>query len=377
MNYLSALFFASLFCIPSFAGMVSENGKFTHPGGMHTASQLNAVKSNLHNEPWQSAYNQLLQEADKAVVSSFSAVENFFLPDYYGHPREHMDAKQNLSDSARSAYAMALAYQLTDGAGKNKYAEKTIKILNLWASVNEYVSGSDGNLVMCYAGLPLVFSAELIADFDGWNGADRDLFKKWLKEVFMKSADKIKNRANNQGDWGTFASITAGYFLDDRQRVLAETKRVKKRIADSIDKNGEFPRENKRANSGMWYTYFALAPMTGAAYIAGNALGENLFDYTAPNGRNIKTALDKFFWYCKNPDKWPYKKPKGLYGKIYSVLYPCADEVELPSPVWWPGNLYEAMSPVYKVKEWEEWIKPSRPISGGRAWLFPTLMQVP
>ncbi|MGQ9631263.1 MAG: alginate lyase family protein [bacterium] len=350
-------------------------GTFVHPGGMHTIAQIQTVRENREREPWKSAYDQLIREANGWLARSPSAVEVLDIPAYYRNPERHMSAKRKLSDDASAAYALALAYQLDSSDEKVRYAEKAVEFLGAWAMTNKRVSGPDGHLVMCYAGIPLIFAAELISDYDGWGIEDREVFKKWVKRVLRGSANKIKTRPNNHGDWGVFASIAAAHLLDDRSGVLADIELVKRRISKSISQSGELPQENKRTNSGMWYTYFALAPMTGAAAIALNATGIDLFEYTAPNGRTIKQALDKFFSYCLDPYTWPYKKPGGLLGKIYDVFYPSADELEIPTPYDWPGNLYEAMSAIYGEGKWEEWVKAHRPIRGVRGWIYPTLMR--
>lgn len=350
-------------------GCAAEPRPFAHPGGMHTRAQLAELRQLKADASRRPAYGRLLAEADRALAGSFPAAADFHQPSYYRHPDEP-GSKPALTATADAAYALALAYQL--GGGK-RYAEKSAAVLRQWAAVNRSVSGYDGDLVFCYAGLPMILAADLLSDFNGWRTEDRHAFKAWVNRVFLKSADRIKGRANNWGDWGTFASIAARHFLDDRAGVAADVERLKLRIAREIAADGELPRENRRTNSGMWYTYFALAPMTGAANIARNATGIDLFHYAAPNGRTIKLALDRFFRYCRDPKSWPYRRPGGLYGRLYNLLYPSAPEIKLPAPYDWPGNLYEAMSGIYGEKDWEDWVRPHRPLRGGRAWLHPTL----
>jgi hypothetical protein len=317
----------------------------------------------------------LITEAEQALVASPHAVADFNVPGYYGQPAASMAAKQGLSDDASAAYALALAYQLDTGDRRTLYATKAVELLNAWAATNRRVSGEDGDLVLCYAGIPLVFAADLLSNYPGWRPEDRDAFKGWVNRVFRRSADKIKGRANNHGAWGTFASMAGAHLTDDADAVNADVVRLKQRIARAIASDGELPDENRRTNSGMWYTYFALMPMTAAAQIVLNATGEDLFRYTAPNGRSLKLALDRFFRHCRNPTAWPYKKPGGLFGLVYNTIYPSADELLLPTPSDWPGNLYEAMAAIYGERAWEEWVEKYRPIRGGRGWIYPTLMR--
>jgi hypothetical protein len=348
---------------------------FSHPGGMHTAAQIESIRCHRGEEPWKSAYAQLLRRADQALSQPCHAVENLVQPFYYWDPKRSEAAKKRLSDDASAAYALALAYPLEQGQRRGLYADEAISLLNGWATVNRRVSGSDGPLIMCYAGLPMIFAADLLWDYGGWTDEGRGRFRTWVESVFLRCAKQIRNRPNNWGCWGIFASIAASHLLDDRAAVLADIESLKQRIAESIAPNGELPHENRRTNSGMWYTYFSLGPLTGAAWVAWNATGTNLFEYTAPNGRTIKQALDRFFYYCQNPQAWPYRKPPGWRGWLLDLAYASSDTLIVPAPQGIGGNLYEAMSWIYHQTQWEDWIRAARPIHGGRGWVYPTLMR--
>ena len=270
--------------------------------------------------------------------------------------------------------ALALGYQLAETRAKREqYADKAVALLDAWATVNKTVSGADGNLVVLYTGIPLLYAGDLVMRYGGWNQASRAAFLAWVGTVFAKSAGAIKERGNNWGDWGTLGTIASAGLAHDTVTGLAEVERIKARIANGIDASGELPEENKRTNSGMWYTFFALTSMTTAAQIALNVTGVDLFAYTAPNGRTIRLALDKEFFYATHPDQWPYHLPAGVAGDAWRQLYPCADDVEMPTPTGWPGNLFEMMSDVYKVQPWADWVAPHRPERGYHGWIYATL----
>ena len=155
----------------------------------------------------------------------------------------------------------------------------------------------------------------------------------------------------------------------------AEADRIRERIGSGIAANGELPEENKRTNNGMWYTFFAMTSMTTAVQIILNTTGDDLYGYTAPNGRSIRLALDKEFFYAVHPEEWPYPLPEGLAGELWRILYPCDDTIQLPYPNGWPGTLFEVMSDVYGVAEWEDWVSPHRPQRGYHAWIYVTLVR--
>lgn len=343
-------------------------------GLMHTSAQLDFMRAHATQEPWASAYQQLLAEAEAALARTPQAKADFDVPFYYGQPAASQAAKEGLRQDALAAYALALGYQLAETHAKRvQYADKAITLLDAWATINKTVSGADGNLVVLYTGIPLLYAGDLVMNYGGWNQASRTAFVAWVGTVFANSAGAIKDHGNNWGDWGTLGAVASAGVLHDTAAVLAEVERIKARIANDIDASGELPEENKRTNSGMWYTFFALTSMTTAAQIALNVTGADLFAYTAPNGRTIRLALDKELFYATHADQWPYHLPAGVAGDAWRQLYPCADDVEMPTPTGWPGNLFEIMSDVYKVQAWEDWVAPHRPERGYHGWIYATL----
>lgn len=344
-------------------------------GLLHTAAQLGFMRANAAQEPWKSATRALLTEADAALARTPVPTPVFDVPFYYANPTASQAAKEGLRQDAFAAYALALAYQLEGSRAKRvAYASKSAAILLAWANVNKSVSGADGDLVVLYTGMPLLYAADLIAN-DAAFGPQRATFSAWVAAVFEKSASTIEERPNNWGDWGTLGVVASAGLANDKPRIGAEVDRIEARMASEIDANGELPEENKRTNSGMWYTFFALVAMTTAAQIAKNTIGVDLFSYVAPNGRSLRFALAREFHYAEHPDEWPYHLPSGVAGELWRQLYPCDDEVQIPTAAGWPGNLFELVSDVYGVPEWKRWVEPSRPLRGYHALIYPTLMR--
>ncbi len=128
--------------------------------------------------------------------------------------------------------------------------------------------------------------------------------------------------------------------------------------------DGSMPLETKRGRNGIWYTYFALAPLTAACHIGDNATDSDLFSFKGQDGAGIEEALDYLLIFSNNPKTWPHYSEQDL---------------SLPKPNSWPGNLFEAMYQVYGKKEYELWIEKARPImyfGHHYAWSFPTLFYV-
>jgi len=340
-----------------------------HPGGLHSQLQISITKQKIEQnmQPWENAYNELISRANGYLSHSSQAVEDFYAPGYYSDPEGSLAAKILIQGDGVAAYTLALSYQLDDGIDRTLYADKAVELLNSWATINKTVSGVDGPEYMCTGGIGLIHAADLVWNYDGWNVADRDNFTDWVNSVFQGAANAIIGESFNWGCWGTMASISAAYLVDDQETVDHVIELIKNRIRDTIESDGHLPYETRYGAKGLWYTYYALAPLTAACQVALNASGVDLFHYTSPNGRNIKMALDCLFYYSEHPDEWPYYD-----GELSSI----------PKPHSWPGNLFMAMAAIYNCDDYKNWVTSLGPVYDSTwwavlhiAWYFPVLMQ--
>jgi uncharacterized protein YjdB len=337
-----------------------------HPR-VHTQEDLQFVKSKVeaNQQPWKDAYDDLILQANKSLSHSPQAVEDFDVKGYYSNPNQHNAMKKLISEDAMAAYYCALAYHLargSDASKKDQYGNKAIEILNDWANNNTDVSGGDGNLVMSYNGHMLGKAGDLMHSTALWSSTERDKFDSWVKNVLLKSAKKIYKRHNNWGDWGTISYTVCGLYLDDTDILEELPGHVEYRILNAIDDEGWLPSEKGRGDRGMWYTYFALAPMTEAAHFVRKHLGVDLFDPATESGAELKRALEFYYGFCQNPSDWPN------------------NQVSLPQvcPECWPMNLYEAMAEMYNNQDYENYIIPARPIrriNTGLSWSLATLFR--
>jgi hypothetical protein len=339
---------------------------FEHPGGLHTKSQIAVVREKIiaEQQPWLDAYNALIEKAETNLEKPSNALKIFDVPGYYDDAEGHRAAMKRLSTDAWTAYSCAMAYQLTPGKERKRFAKKALYILNDWAKKNKATANYDGELAMADAGIGLVLAAELMIDYRKWRKRDRRKFGNWLNTVYLASADSIIQKENNWGDWGALGCIASHYFLDDADGVARDVEFLYKKIDHEIESDGSMPLETKRGSNGIWYTYFALAPLTAACHIGDNASGSDFFSFKGQDGGGIEEALDYLLIYCNNPKSWPHYSEQDL---------------SLPKPNSWPGNLFEAMYRIYGKKEYELWIEKARPLmSYGHhyAWSFPTLFYV-
>ena len=256
--------------------------------------------------------------------------------------------------------ACALAYHLS--GGQEIYAQQSLRFINAWAYINKVYSDHDGALAMACEGTGLVIAGELLYNYQGWNSTAKAMFFIWVTDVYMKASNEIQNRPNNWGDWGRFGSILTAHVLDDTKQLQDVIALIKSDLFAKIALDGHMPEETAREANGIWYTYFSLAPMTAACWVAYQTTNENLFTNFSKGNVSIKIALDYLYYYNLHPDEWPwFKNPnKG-------------------SPSLWPGDLLEAMGSLYNDTRFIDYVKDARPImypTHHYAWTFPTLMKV-
>ena len=96
-----------------------------------------------------------------------------------------------------------------------------------------------------------------------------------------------------------------------------------KYLISLIREDGIFHKELERGSNGLWYTYFALAPLTACCQVIYNNLGEDYFNWESSNGRSVKQAVEAFFYYSNHIDEWN-QAYKDYYngGKTTSAYYP-------------------------------------------------------
>ncbi|KAA6301644.1 MAG: hypothetical protein EZS26_002250 [Candidatus Ordinivivax streblomastigis] len=325
---------------------------------MHPCRQIEFVKQQIKaaNEPYFSAYRQLIQYADSIRNVSHHALVDFSVPGFYIQPDEHRNNSLAIQYDAFGAYCSALAYVLS---GEKKYGDKAAYFLNAWSSVNKKYSEHDGVLVMTYSGAGFLMAAELMSDTEIWTNEDSKAFEKWVRQVYQKAANEIRVHKNNWADWGRFGSLLAASFLDDKNEITENRRLIQSDLFEKISPDGSMPEETHRGNNGIWYTYFSLAPMTAAAWLVYNLTGEDLFNLEQ-EGVSMKKALDYLAYYNQHPAEWPW-----------------CENSNTGAGDMWPENLLEAMAGIYQDANYVEYVKSSQPVIYPKhhfAWVFPTLM---
>lgn len=357
--------------------------------GLFTQNQIDSIKQKVINneQPVKSAYDSLISLADFALTQTHEAKETLIAYAFYYSTQAQKDETHNnykrLEKNVNYTYQLALAYKLT---GDAKYADKALYFLDSWATINKAYKGggfdrsadpdatcnykcanwydqTGADLHMTTKGLGFIQAAILLRNYPGFDNNMKERFSSWVINVYRKNTDTYLHDSiefrDNSASWANLGRILSHIWLQDDKALQDDIAYTKNTIVEQINSAAILPKEVDRGATGMWYTYFTLAPMSASAMIIYNETGENLFKFKNSSGVTIENALDVFFGHSVNTTTFPWKN--GSRGM-------------LPTPSNRGGDIFESLSFFLNKPEWRAWTtSPLTNFSSHVAWSVPTL----
>jgi hypothetical protein len=203
-------------CVSLVLALISsvEAQPFVHPGGLHTAADLERMKTNVlaGNAPWIEGWNVLIQ--DRKAQTNYKA-----------SPHPHMASRQRAQDDANAAYLNALRWIIS---GDTAHADCAARILNAWSeTVNEIPRGNDQPGL---SGIPIgtfAIAAELLRFYPDWSAPEQERFKRMLVDFMYPVCRDFLVRHNGAradhywANWDTCnmrAIMAIAVFCDDRKK---------------------------------------------------------------------------------------------------------------------------------------------------------------
>lgn len=155
---------------------------FTHPGGLHTLTDLNRMKTQVAAgaHPWIDSWNLLINDSQAQSTYTAAPTSDF------GANRQRADA------DAHAAYLNTIRWYIS---GDTNYAECAVRICNAWA--NTVSTNSDRGL----SGLPMfdfVLAAEVLRSYSGWSSTNFAKFTNMMGNILYPTAhDFLLNYGTN------------------------------------------------------------------------------------------------------------------------------------------------------------------------------------
>ncbi|HET8564122.1 MAG TPA: alginate lyase family protein [Candidatus Binatia bacterium] len=322
------------------------------------ATSLAQVKNRLDSgdASLNPAFNRLLRDADRSLTSGTPSVvgkevtppsgdkhDYMSLAPYWwpnpntpgGMPYVHLDGKinperdkipdrKNLESLIAAAKSLALAYFFSE---RDEYAAQLAKMLRVWflddaTKMNPHLryaqavpgrnQGSVSGLIESHNLPELIDAVALVAGSKAWSQKDQRELQDWLRSFLNWLQESDQGRAeskaqNNHGSWYDVQVASFALFVGNEElarKTIGEMPA--KRIARQIEPDGSQPLELKRTRP--WnYSLFNLEALFQGAALA-EKLGIDLWNFSTPDGRGIRKALDWLVPFATGDRKWSYRE---------------------------------------------------------------------
>lgn len=356
--------------ITSNISIVNVTSATGHPNMFLNQSEIEDIKEKVmsNREPWKTAYERLMSEADSSLSTPIQSVTYGGITPPTGDIHDYWAGTVLIPDPDRTDYraaiklgksvrALGISYALT---GDSRYADKAVQLINAWTVTPStrmnprFTPGPNNtwvNVIEYYVTFPgMFYGADLIWNYPGWNSADKDEFKSWAKDLISSSGRNKPSNPQNYENWRTLFISSAAVVADDYDTLNWVSNYWKELIPLQMDSQGKMIRELERHNS-LSYSLYAIGPMIQAAEIARHH-GTDLYNYRLADGRSLELALDFHAPYVAGKKSWPYPQ-RDTYAGENAALYELAYSFKQKSPYMdvinkWGRPMYEGrtMGPV-------------------------------
>lgn len=341
--------------------------------------ELAAIKAKVDagEEPWASAYQELIADADAVVDAGLeSVVDNGAPAGGDGDPHKYgTDAPYQGSDGVfsedidRQDYFKAirvgdqlrnlgLAYALT---GTDTYAETAVDIAYHWfvdpdtrmfPSAENYGPHTDGllgqNSIEHYITIPkMLYGADIVRNHSHWStkpdGAVAELGN-WVS-TYLAETEAGGHRGGPEGNgiykWWLVNRAAAAAFVGDQPALERVADDWRTTAFTDYESRGTFQYALWRTRS-LYYSLSALNALTLTAEILRHQ-GIDLYGHTVDGVSRLRTALDFHAAYLQDPSSWPWEELGGLSAaeQMYGAV-----SFELAYSQWQDGDYLDAVGAV-------------------------------
>tara|TARA_R110002050_G_scaffold81133_1_gene173409 strand:+ start:7224 stop:8525 length:1302 start_codon:yes stop_codon:yes gene_type:complete len=195
---------------------IDENKTFVHPGLLHSSGDFDRIKAKVDAgaEPWISGWNKLTANSHASLSYTPAPVVKLIRGGNSTEEPEADNYSRAMNDVA-AAYQLAIRWKVS---GDVAYANKSIQILNAWASTCTSISGNSNKALGAgIYGYQFANAAEIMRDYEGWAEADFEAFKQWMLDVFYPVSHEFL-----ETHWGTCIShYWANWDLCNLANIMA------------------------------------------------------------------------------------------------------------------------------------------------------------
>jgi hypothetical protein len=356
---------------PPSTPMESEEGGFMFVSRAEMAGVRRKVRAG--EEPWQSAYEFLEEQAGKAMTMPPRSVMDMTSPDYPDHrfvaDLHDRDDYLGLKQMGDAVLDLGLMHYLTE---EDRYAERAIDLVYHWCLNPETYMAPNGDAmnvgpeIRIHVQVPkLWWGASFLRGHPYWETVSmappwEDLplekdgesaFRSWSRELMESMPPAGYGMRDNHWMWRMVFYASAAAYLREEEIVSrlfdvwrAETEVPKNHTVLNLDEGTEFYQDKDRpwddytqAREGAGYMKVELERETAYHYMTfdiealslvaeiARIRGVDLYLFNAPTDPEDGSTLRKLFNfmapYAVNPSEWEWSTgPEGVRERDHSAL---------------------------------------------------------
>ena len=328
-------------------------GTAAHPNIYLNAVEIEDIRARVDagEEPWQSAYEQMMAAANEALGHEPYSITSNGGPEeghayetqrpYCGwtavdgekpdcrdgqiNPQADRQDYEGAIALGKDVSTLGLAYALTQ---ESQYAEKILSFIRTWCldpqtRMTPKYTNQSSKIELSITIPGLFYGADLAYNYAAWPEQEKAGFENWVRE--MTESALGWDRKNNFENWRVNFIAAAGALLKEESFLNYAFGRYKELIPLQINRRGQLVEELDRTTS-LSYALYALNAMTQTAEVARHQ-GLNLYDYVSDQDIGLKLVADYHaeFAASRDAEGWPKEQISPLKANdnvaIYEMLH--------------------------------------------------------
>eukprot|EP01036_Dinobryon_divergens_P041008 gene41008-54319_t len=193
---------------------------FSHPGALHSKAELDFIKSQIlvGSQPWTGEYNRMVGTAyatatPRGMIFVLSTNNN---------------QANTIRDDAFAAYTQALIWYFSEN---DLYAMKAIAILNSWAGLQGFVSGSNQDKILAgWTGALFAPAAEIMRLYPAWSANSISALQAMFRLAYYPQLNTMSTWNGNADLTQIDAMISIAVFNEDESEFNLGLARMNTRI---------------------------------------------------------------------------------------------------------------------------------------------------
>jgi hypothetical protein len=238
------------------------------------------------------------------------------------NPANFVQHRQAMIRFSRIVAALTAAFMLS---GSKPYAAKAAEHLSAWfidpvmrmnphlcyaQAIQGQFTGRGIGIIDTIHLVEVARSAELLEESDALPEEVSYAVKDWFREYLLwltthpYGIDEKNNGNNHSTCWVMQVAAFASLAGDNEKQQACRHLFKNTLLPGQMAADGSFPRELSRTKR-YGYSLFNLDAMATVCHLLSTP-SDNLWEYSAPDGRDMRKAIEFMYPYIKDKNAWPY-----------------------------------------------------------------------